>query len=108
MVVTTPEGLLVLVLAGSQLQPVAEAQAKPAIERFLQNQKRQEAAKRELDTLKAAAKIEYLGEFVNAGKEPKPNKEATSGTTQTPAATSNKGPAAPPSDAISKGISGLK
>ena len=107
MVVTTPEGLLVLVLAGSQSQPVTEAQAKPAIERLLQTQKRQETAKRELDTLKTAAKIEYLGEFVDAGKEPQPNKEAASGTPQAPAATSNKGPATPPSDAISKGISGL-
>jgi len=67
-VVTTPEGLIILVLAGSQLQPVTELQAKPAIERLVQLKKRQEAAKQELDKLKAAAKIEYLGEFAEAGK----------------------------------------
>lgn len=67
-IVTAPEGLIILVLAGSQLQPVTEAQAKPAIERLVQAQKRQEAAKLELDKLKAAAKIEYMGDYVEAGK----------------------------------------
>ena len=67
-VVPTPEGLIILVLAGSQLQPVTEAQAQPAIERLVQVQKRQEAAKQELDKLKAAAKIEYLGEYAAVGK----------------------------------------
>ena len=67
-VVPTPEGLIILVLAGSQLQPVTEAQAKTAIERLVQVQKRQEAAKQELDKLKTAATIEYLGEYAEAGK----------------------------------------
>lgn len=67
-VVTTPEGLIILVLAGSQLQPVTELQAKAAIERLVQVQKRQEAAKQELAKLKAAAKIEYLGEYAEAAK----------------------------------------
>jgi EpsD family peptidyl-prolyl cis-trans isomerase len=106
MVVATPEGLLVLVLAGSQAQPVTEVQAKPAIESLLQNQKRQEAAKQELDTLKAAAKIEYLGEFVDAGKAPVAAKEPAPAT-PAPAAASKAAPAGPSSDAISKGISGL-
>ena len=67
-IVTAPEGLIILVLAGSQLRPVTEAQAKPAIERLVQAQKRQEAAKQELDKLKAAAKIEYMGDYTEAGK----------------------------------------
>ena len=67
-IVTAPEGLIIIVLAGSQLQPVTEAQAKPAIERMVQAQKRKEAAKQELDKLKAAAKIVYMGEYVDAGK----------------------------------------
>ena len=77
-VVPTPEGLIILVLAGSQMQPVTEAQAKPAIERLVQAQKRQAAAKQELDRLKAAAKIEYLGAYAEAGKQD---------TSQSPAAT---------------------
>ena len=67
-VVSSPQGLIILVLAGSQPQPVTELQAKPAIERLVQVQKRQQAAKQELEKLKAAAKIEYLGEFAEAGK----------------------------------------
>ena len=108
MVVTTPDGLLVLVMAGSQPQPITEAQAKPAIERLLQNQKRQEAAKQELARLKAAAKIEYLGEFADAGKEPVAAKDAAPAP-QAPATTAKEtAPADTSSDAISKGISGLK
>ena len=107
MVVTTPEGLLVLVLAGSQAQPVTEAQAKPAIEKLLQNQKRQETAKHELDTLKAAAKIEYLGDFADAAKEPVIAKEPAPAA-KAPAADGKAVPADTTSDAISKGISGLK
>lgn len=68
-VVPTPESLIILVLAGSQPQPVTEAQAKPAIERLVQAQKRQDAAKQELDRLKAAAKIEYFGAYSEAGKQ---------------------------------------
>lgn len=79
-IVTAPEGLIILVLAGSQLQPVTEAQAKPAIERLVQAQKRQEAAKQELDKLKAAAKIEYLGDYVEAGK---PDSASASNATST-------------------------
>lgn len=69
MVADVPEGLLVIVVAGAQVQPVTLEQAKPAIARALQTQARQKAAKAELDTLKAAAKIEYLGEFADAGKQ---------------------------------------
>lgn len=105
MVVNTPDGLLVIVLADSQTQPVTLEQAKPAIARKLQIDARQAAAKAELDALKAAATIEYMGDFDDAGKE-----EATSA----PAAPAE--PAAPATpvavesdaDAISKGISGLK
>ncbi len=101
MVVNTPEGLLVIVLADSQVQPVTLEQAKPAIARVLKNEARQKAIKAELDSLKAAAKIEYVGEFSDAGKaETAPAESAESAAT----------PAAPAADAdaISKGVSGLK
>jgi len=111
MVVNTPDGLLVIILAGSQAQPVTLEQAKPAISRLLQQQARQKAAKAELDALKAAAKIEYVGEFADAGKEAPAAKPAE------PAAAAPAAPAAAPvkptapaadADAISKGVSGLK
>lgn len=72
LVVNSPDGLLVIVLADSKLQPATLEQAKPAIARLLQNQTRQNAAKAELDTLKAHAKIEYLGKFAEAGKQDPP------------------------------------
>ena len=105
MVVNTPEGLLVILLADSQVQAVTLEQAKPAIARLLQNEVRQKAAKAELDKVKAEAKIEYVGEFADAGKEapaadPTPTAPAESAATPvTPAADA---------DAISKGVSGLK
>jgi len=101
MVVNTPEGLLVILLADSQVQPVTLEQAKPAIARLLQNEARQKAAKAELDKVKAEAKIEYVGEFADAGKpETPPVAPAESAATPT-------APAAD-ADAISKGVSGLK
>lgn len=68
-IVNAPDGLLVIVLADSQMQPVTLEQVKPAIVRLLQTQSRQKAAKAELAKLKSSAKIEYLGEYVDAGKE---------------------------------------
>jgi len=111
MIVNTPDGVVVIVLAGSQAQPVTLEQAKPAITRLLQQQAREKAAKAELATLKAAAKIEYVGEFVDAGKEP-----AAAAKPAEPAAAAPAKPAAGPAaaatpaadaDAISKGVSGL-
>lgn len=111
MVVNTPDGLMVIVLVGSRSQPVTLEQAKPAISNLLQGQARQKAAKAELDTLKAAAKIEYMGEFVDAGKEAAaaaaPTEPAAAPAAAVPAPAAGAAPAAD-ADAISKGISGLK
>ena len=68
-IVNAADGLLVIVLADSQMQPVTLEQAKPAVVRMLQTQARQKAAQTELAALKAAAKIEYLGEVADAGKQ---------------------------------------
>jgi EpsD family peptidyl-prolyl cis-trans isomerase len=113
MVVNAPDGLMVIVLADSQTQPVTLEQAKPMIVRALQTEARQKAVKSELDTLKAAAKIEYLGEFADAGKEeaaPAAPAEPAAATPADPAAAPAAGAAAPDADAeaISKGVSGLK
>ncbi|MHB1084285.1 MAG: EpsD family peptidyl-prolyl cis-trans isomerase [Thiobacillus sp.] len=112
-VVNAPDGLLVIVLADSQVQPVTLEQAKPAIVRVLQTLARQKAAKAELDALKATAKIEYMGEFVDAGKEPAAPAEAEPATAPADSAApaAEAAPAADAdadADAISKGISGLK
>ncbi len=105
MVVNAPDGLTVVVVVDSQVRPVTLEQAKSAIKQLLQTQARQKAAKAELDALKAAAKIEYVGEFADAGKEEKPAETPAAA----PAAEAPAGKAAPDADAaaISKGVSGL-
>lgn len=62
--------LTVLFVAGSQTQALTLEQARPVIERFLHNARKREAAEAELKKLKDRAKIEYLGEYADAGKEP--------------------------------------
>lgn len=63
-----PDSLNVLVVAGSQSQPVTLEQAKASIERFVANQKKREAATTALKTMRDAAKVEYLGEFAGLGQ----------------------------------------
>jgi EpsD family peptidyl-prolyl cis-trans isomerase len=104
MVVNTPDGLLVIVLADSQVQPVTLEQVKPAIVRLLQNEARQKAAKAELDALKAAAKIEYVGEFADAGKV----QAAPAAPAQSAAAPIAPAAPATGTDANRQGESGLK
>lgn len=66
----------VVVVAGSQTQPLTLEQAKPMIQRYLDNAKKRELAAVELKRLKTAAKIEYLGQFVDAGKQPAAGEQA--------------------------------
>jgi EpsD family peptidyl-prolyl cis-trans isomerase len=61
--------LNILVMAGSQSQPVALEQAKASIERFIVNKKKRETAAAALKDLRAQAKIEYLGAYADLGKE---------------------------------------
>lgn len=108
MVVNAPDGLTVIVVADSQVQPVTLEQAKPVIARLLQTQARQKAAKAELDALKAAAKIEYVGEFADAGKQEAAPAEAAAAPAPAEAAPTAEAAPAADADAISKGVSGLK
>jgi EpsD family peptidyl-prolyl cis-trans isomerase len=65
-----PGGLYVLILVKSEPQPVNLAQAKPAIEQLLLNERRTKLAEDEIKRLRAGAKIEYVGPFApgpNAG-----------------------------------------
>ncbi|WAC75138.1 EpsD family peptidyl-prolyl cis-trans isomerase [Roseateles sp. SL47] len=74
----TPNGLMVIYLAGSRLQPVTLEQARPAIESFLLGQRRMELISRDVKTMRENAKIEYVGKFAEA---------AASSPTPTPALT---------------------
>lgn len=107
MLVDSPEGLLVIVMASSQSQPVMLEQARPAIVRLLQTQARQKGVKAEIDSLKAAAKIVYLGDYADAGKEAPVAAPAPVASEQPASSIVDTAPAAD-AEAISKGMSGLK
>lgn len=100
MVTPTPNGLQVLFLVGSRRQPVDEARARPAIEKFLSNQRKIELVKQDMKSLRESAKIEYVGKFAAA---------APAAATASATPTSSAAPAASGLDAntISKGM-GLK
>jgi EpsD family peptidyl-prolyl cis-trans isomerase len=60
--------LNILLITGSQSQPVSEEQARPMVERFLLNARKRELVAGELDRLRAQAKIAYLGDYAAAAR----------------------------------------
>ncbi|MGA7950529.1 MAG: EpsD family peptidyl-prolyl cis-trans isomerase [Thiobacillaceae bacterium] len=105
--------LVVILVAAAVSQPLSEEQAKPVAERILMTQKRREIAEQQLNTLRSAAKIEYLGDYADLGKQSaKPAAQAAPPAPPAPAATE---PAASNDDqttgtdagAMKKGSSGL-
>ena len=87
-----PNGMQVVVLAGSRSQPVTEEQARPAIEQFLLNERKRKLVEADVKALRAAAKIEYVGKFA----------EGAPGSASAPAASA--APAAMPAPAASGGL----
>ena len=63
MITAAPTGAVVVFMAGSRAQPVAQDQARPAIEQFLLSERRRKLAEDDIKALRTAAKIEYLGSF---------------------------------------------
>lgn len=61
-----PNGLTVVFLAAAKSAPVGEEAAKPAIEAFLLNDRKRQLVTEEIKRLRAAAKIEYKGQFATA------------------------------------------
>jgi EpsD family peptidyl-prolyl cis-trans isomerase len=68
----TPQGAQVVILAGSRSQPVDEQRATPAIEQFLLNERKRKIVEDDLKALRAASKVEYVGEYANAAGEAVP------------------------------------
>ncbi|MET0335140.1 MAG: EpsD family peptidyl-prolyl cis-trans isomerase [Rhizobacter sp.] len=82
-VVAMAGGLQALTLIDSRPQPVSEEQARPMIEQFLLNERRQKAIEHDLAALRAAAKIEYVGDFRDT--PPQPSSVSASGPSANPA-----------------------
>jgi EpsD family peptidyl-prolyl cis-trans isomerase len=108
--ITGNDGFKALLVVASRSQPVSFEQAKPAIEQYLTAERRREFALKEMKGLREAAKIEYLGKFVNkpaAASASAPavpsTTSATTPPTAEPAASTSIEPAS-----LSKGLSGLK
>lgn len=106
--ITGTDGFKALLVVASRSQPVSFEQAKPAIEQYLTAERRREFATKEMKGLREAAKVEYLGKFVN-----KPTATAAasaSAPAPAPAPVSNEPAASTSIDpaALSKGLSGLK
>jgi hypothetical protein len=104
LVLEGPQTITVMKLASAQSAPVSEEAALPRIQQFLGNQRAAEIAKQELKTLKANAKITFMGEF--AGSD-------TPQATATPVVTDAKdsGAATRASTAgasVERGVAGLK
>ena len=66
-----PQGLTALTVVGIEPKPVALAQAQAGIEQILWNQKKREALQAETKSLRAAARITYLGNYA-PGANPAP------------------------------------
>ena len=104
MLVPTANGAQVIVLAGSKSEPVDEARAKPAIEQFLLNDAKRKLIDSDMKTLRAAARVQYVGKFAEGAAAAASAARATEAAAAA-AAMPKAGDLA--SDAINKGL-GLK
>ena len=96
-----PQQAFVMRVVASQSAPVDEATAKPRIQQFLQNQRGSKAVADEMKKLKEAAKIELMGDFAKTAEAPAAQPAAP--VAAAPASTEK-----PVSNAIEKGVAGLK
>ena len=98
MVIQGPQSIVAMRLAGFSAAPVSEEQALPTIDKFLRNQRLKEMMVAEMKALRDKAKIEYVGDFADAGKAAAaaPEKAAPA-----PAATAST------ESVIEKGVAGL-
>jgi len=101
-IVTLPganSSMVVEALLQSKTVPLDRKQAEPVIERYLNNQKRQQLAEAELKQLRAVAKVEYVGDFAKGAAD-------APAAPVPPEAAGDKGKNE--KSAIDKGLSGLK
>lgn len=109
-VIPSPNAILVVQVVASESQPLELKQATPFIEQFLTNQKRSDLASAEVKKLRAAAKIEYVGDFAKTEEATKPAKadgKPGAAAAAAPAPAAQTGEAAADKH-IDKGVAGLK
>ena len=80
-----PNGVQVLMLAGSRSQPVSEEQARPAIEQFLSNERKRKLIDEDVKAMRTAAKVEYVGKFGEGLPGAAPHAATPAPTTVAPA-----------------------
>lgn len=100
MVIQGPKSAVVMRVAGIRQAPVTEEQAMPTIARFLFNQRLKELMASEVKKLRGKAKINYVGEFADAGKAGAAAEKEPTSVTAEPASSSDS--------IIEKGVAGLK
>lgn len=98
------DGVMVVQLAASRSMPMDEKSATVFIEKYLGNQRRMEAAEKEMKQLREKAKIEYLGDFATA----KGDEKTKTATQANPEGKPASVPAKANDTHMDKGISGLK
>ena len=101
MVVEMSKSISLVQIVSSKAEPVTESTATNAIQEYLNNTHKKETLENEIKSLKAAAKIEYLGEF-QPGSKPVADVKPTSSESSVKATDETKA-----SD-MAKGITGLK
>ena len=102
-----PNGLQIIVLAGSRSQPLSLEQASPMIEQFLLNERKRELISHDLKDLRAVAKIQYVGKFAEGAPAAAPAEVAASGASAAPAVAAPASAGGLDASAINKGM-GLK
>jgi EpsD family peptidyl-prolyl cis-trans isomerase len=101
MVIELSKTISVLQVVNSKVEPVDESRASALVQEYLLNVRKKEALDKEIASLKAAAKIEFFGEFQSGVKA------ATAETKPAAAEASGKAPAQAAAPDVAKGM-GLK
>lgn len=116
----TPTGAQVVILLAARSQPVDEDRARPAIEAFLLNERKRKVVEDDVKALRAAAKIEYTGDYVKTAADKAASdaaalevKSSVSPLTATPASAPEpivpvRPASMPTGNALDKGLKGLK
>lgn len=116
LVIPVQGGLRMIFVAASQAAPLNEEQAAPLIAQHLLGERRREAASQELKSLRAAAKIEYVGKYAQAASAaapsvaqlPAPSASAAAPVTVAAAPQPAASGATATNDSVSRGLAGLR